>query len=298
MSARVGKEVMRVEMDELISGLQQLGFSQYESKAYVALLKNPRVSAYELARHSRIPPSKIYETVEKLVAKELVVAVEEGGGVRYDALEPEEVMGRYRSLYNRVLDSVGSNLKRVASAERGAPAYVWSLGHAEDIFSKAEEMVDAAQREVYVAVWSHELPRLLPALEAADARGVAIALCLYGPGDPGIGIVYHHPTDPVVLRDQGARRMVLACDDREALVGYFPEPGSASAHWSRNPGFVQMTKDYVRHDIWIIKVVARFEGPINEVFGDNREKLREVFHPDLPEVVAMRSKARTGVKSA
>jgi HTH-type transcriptional regulator, sugar sensing transcriptional regulator len=281
-------------MDELIAGLQKLGFSQYESKAYVALLKNPRVSAYELARHSGIPPSKIYETVEKLVAKELVAAVEEGGGVRYDALDPDEVLGRYRATYNRVLDSVGSKLKRVTASDRVASAYVWSLGHPDDIFAKAEEMLHAAQREVYVAVWSQELPRLLPALEETDDRGVAIAICLYGPGDPEIGIVYHHPTDPVVLRDQGARRLVLACDDREALVGYFPQGGDATGHWSRNTGFVQMTKDYVRHDIWIIKVVRRFEVPINEVFGENRERLREVFHPDLPEVLAMRSKVRTG----
>jgi hypothetical protein len=168
------------------------------------------------------------------------------------------------------------------------------LGHREDIFSKAAEMIDTAGEEIYLAVWSKELPHLLPALEAADARGIAIALCLYGTGEPGVGIVYHHPTDQVVLRDQGARRLVLATDGQEALVGYFPEGGEATAHWSKNPGFVQMTTDYIRHDIWIIKVVRRFEGPINEVFGENREKLREVFHPELPEVLAMQ--ARRGLE--
>jgi sugar-specific transcriptional regulator TrmB len=285
-------------MTELIADLQKLGFSQYESRAYVALLRNPRVSAYELARQSGIPPSKIYEVVEKLLAKELVLALEEGGATRYAALDPEEVLGRYRRTYNHVLDSVGSKLKRIGAADVTSTAYVWSLGRRDDIVAKAAEMIVGASGEIFLAVWSGELPYVLPALEAADARGIPIAVCLYGAGEPGVGIVYHHPTDQVVLRDQGARRMVLAVDDREALVAYFPETGEASAHWSKNAGFVQMTKDYIRHDIWIIKVVRRFEGPINEVFGDDRAKLREVFHPDLPEVVAMRSKVRRKAASA
>lgn len=283
-------------MTELISQLQKLGFSQYESKAYMALLRNPRVSAYELARQSGIPPSKIYEVVEKLQVKELVVALEEGGSTRYAALDPEEAVARFRRSYNEVFDSVGSQLKRITKTDQGGAAYVWSLGGRKDICGKAVDMLASAEREVFLAVWSQELPGLLPALEDADSRGAAIALCLYGTGDPGVGIVYHHPTDQVVLRDQGARRLVLTVDDREALVAYFPEKGEASAHWSRNPGFIQMTKDYIRHDIWIIKVVRRFEGPINEVFGENREKLREIFHPDLPEVVAMRSKVRSGAR--
>ena len=97
-----------------------------------------------------------------------------------------------------------------------------------------------------------------------------MAICLYGDADPGVGTVYHHATDAVVLRDQGAQRMVLSVDDAEALIGYFPELAEASAHWSRNIGFMQMAKDYIRHDIWMIKLLGRFSSAIDDAFGTDR----------------------------
>ncbi len=70
---------------------------------------------------------------------------------------------------------------------------------------------------------------------------------------------------------------MLVVDDRESLVAYFPDATGATAHWSRNVGFIQMTKDYIRHDIWIIKMVQRFEGPITEAYGPDRHLLRTIF---------------------
>jgi len=272
-------------MKELLARLQKLGLSQYESRAYVALLKSPRVTAYELARQSGIPPSKIYEVVEKLLQKELVVTVEEGGFARYVPLEPREAIARYRRVYNEVIDYVDGNLQQIYKADHGGAAYVWSLGNRPDIMVKAVEMIEGATDEIYLGVWPHEIPYIEEPLRRAEARGTRVAICLYGELALDIGVVFQHPIDPVVMRDQGSRRMVLAIDRREALVAYFPEVGDATAHWSANIGFVQMTKDYVRHDIWIIKVVRRFEPLINEVYGPTRERLRDVFAPEPPPVV-------------
>ena len=114
------------------------------------------------------------------------------------------------------------------------------------------------------------------------------AVCLYGEGDPGVGVVYHHPTDQVVVRDQGSKRMVLVVDTAEALVGYFPETFAPDGMWSANLGFVQMAKDYIRHDMWVIKLVRRFEESINEAYGPDRARLRDIFRPEYPEVAVVR----------
>ena len=264
-------------MEALYEGLQRLGFSQYEARAYTALLRKPMVTAYELAKRSGVPPSKIYEVMDRLLVKEIVGSVEENGSLRYVPMDPVEAMGRFRRAYGETFDYVDGQLSRLYRVEPGGTAYVWSLTGRSDIALKAKEMVEAAKGEVFLAVWQSELPTVLPALRSAEERGVRIALCLYGEEDPGVGLCFLHPTDPVVLRDQGARRAVLVVDDRESLVAYFPDRGEASAHWSRNVGFIQMTKDYIRHDIWIIKVVDRFEQAINEAYGPDRALLRTIF---------------------
>ena len=43
----------------IAENLAQFGFSQYESKAYIALIKKSPVTGYELAKNSGVPPSKI-----------------------------------------------------------------------------------------------------------------------------------------------------------------------------------------------------------------------------------------------
>lgn len=264
-------------MEALYESLQRLGFSLYEARAYTALLRKPLVTAYELAKRSGVPPSKIYEVADRLLAKEMVATVEEGGSTRYVPLDPEEALGRFRRSYGDTFDFIDEQLHRLRPAEPAEAAYVWSLTQLSDIALKAKEMVEAAREEIYLAVWQDELPTVLPSLRAAEERGVRIALCLYGDVDPGVGLCFLHPTDPVVLRDQGARRAVLVVDNRESLIAYFPERAEATAHWSRNVGFIQMTKDYIRHDIWMIKVVQRFEGAINEAYGADRNLLRTIF---------------------
>ncbi|GAB4254410.1 MAG: TrmB family transcriptional regulator [Thermoleophilia bacterium] len=281
-------------MNDLLTSLQKLGFSQYEAKAYMALLRNPRVTAYELAKQSGIPPSKIYEVVERLLAKKLVATLDVGGHPKYVALDPKEAVGGFRRQYDEVLDFLEGRLEKLYSRDQDNGAYVWNLVERSDIVNRAVDMIENATTEVSLAVWPQELPLVEPSLQAADNRGVAVAICLYGEGDPGVGVVYNHPTDQVVLRDQGSRRMVLVVDLAEALIGYFPEVGEANAVWSANIGFVQMAHDYIRHDIWVIKLVRRFEGPITEVYGPSREKLRDIFNPEYPEVQVIRPRTDPG----
>ena len=53
-------------MDKIYDAIQKLGFSQYESKAYIALLQNSPVTGYELSKRSGVPRSMIYEVINKL----------------------------------------------------------------------------------------------------------------------------------------------------------------------------------------------------------------------------------------
>ena len=265
-----------------MNALQKLGLSQYESKAYVGLVRSPRVTAYELAKQSGIPPSKVYEVIERLRAKELVGIIETGGPPRYVPLEPREAVARYRRTYDDLLDGLERRLDEVYSSEQIGSGYVWNLQGGEAVLGKAEEMIGGAAEEVLTALWPEQLPRLGPFLTSAERRGARVAVCLYGEGDPGVAVVYHHPTDQVVIRDQGARRMVLVTDTGQALIGYFPETGLAEGVWSANAGLVHMAKDYVRHDMWVIKLVEGFEGPINAFYGDDRAKLRDIYDLDRP----------------
>ena len=70
--------------------------------------------------------------------------------------------------------------------------------------------------------------------------------------------------------------MVVA-DSKEALVGTVRGEIVAEGASSRNDGFVSMAEDYIKHDIYMMKVVSRFDPQLKARFGPQYEKLRNVF---------------------
>ncbi len=73
------------------SGLEEFGLSEYESRAYLALLKQDSLTVSELAYHAQIPRTKAYAVVKTLVRKGLAELLEKKP-VRCRALPPEETL--------------------------------------------------------------------------------------------------------------------------------------------------------------------------------------------------------------
>ena len=73
------------------SGLEEFGLSEYESRAYLALLKHDSLTVSELAYHAQIPRTKAYAVVKTLVRKGLAELLDKKP-VRCRALPPEETL--------------------------------------------------------------------------------------------------------------------------------------------------------------------------------------------------------------
>ena len=56
------------------------------------------------------------------------------------------------------------------------------------------------------------------------------------------------------------------------------EENRVEGAWSVNKGFVTLAEDYVKHDIYIMKIVRRFDRQLIERFGENYGKLRDIFN--------------------
>lgn len=72
--------------------LEQLGFSKNEIKVYFALLELDQSSATPVVRKSKIPNSKIYPTLEKLIQKGLVSFVIKNKVKHFQASDPRNLI--------------------------------------------------------------------------------------------------------------------------------------------------------------------------------------------------------------
>lgn len=71
--------------------LQEIGLSNGEIKAYVALLKLGSSSTGPLAKESQISRSKLYAILDKLEKKGLVSHIEQNGVLYFQAVEPQKI---------------------------------------------------------------------------------------------------------------------------------------------------------------------------------------------------------------
>ncbi len=72
--------------------LQNAGFTQNEVKAYLALLKAGRVTSYTLVKEAGISSGKIYETLDKLIARGIVSYITIRGRKYFEAADPERLV--------------------------------------------------------------------------------------------------------------------------------------------------------------------------------------------------------------
>lgn len=87
-------------VDDAATLLQQLGFGDYEARAYVALLQRSPLNGYELAKSSGIPRANIYAVLQKLEERNAVVRLDTPTGSRYGLRSFESPMlGWAFSLY-------------------------------------------------------------------------------------------------------------------------------------------------------------------------------------------------------
>lgn len=263
-------------MDALLQRLRDIGLGAYEAKLYLALVRRHPATGYELARRSGVPSSKVYEVLARLQDKDIVLIADDGGRARrYIPADPEEFVARYARRMARALDGLQQDLQRAGNDD--PVDYIWNLRGRQALLERAEELVAQAERTVLLSGWDAELAALKGAVAAAHRRKVRVAVIAYGTLDLEADAVYLHPIKDTIYNEKGGRGLALCADSRVALVGSVRERGAASGAWSTNHGFVTAAEDYLKHDIYVQKIVGRFNDLLVRTYGRGYTRWRDVF---------------------
>ena len=94
---------------------------------------------------------------------------------------------------------------------------------------------------------------------------------------PGRTASFSHPIEDTLYAEKGGRGFVLVSDGAEAVTGTIFADGTVEGAWSRSRGFITLAEDYVKHDIYIMKIVQRYDRELTARFGPKYERLRDVF---------------------
>lgn len=262
-------------METAIQHIQSLGFTANEAKAYIALLTCQPASAYEVARTAAIPTSKIYETVNKLVAKGVFRQISDGQNQVYSALPIADFLARAEEQTREQLSALKPLLQELD--QRPNQELIWPIADEAGIRAKAISIVRESKDTLLLSAWPEELDWLEEALRAAEDRGIRVAFVHFGKPRMEIGSTYHHPVEKTLYQEKGGRGLTLVADQAIVLIANYLDRGGIDASWSRNASFVTVAEDYIKHDVYITKVTRFLDSEMKQRFGSEYERLRDVF---------------------
>lgn len=81
-------------MNELISRLKTLGFTEYESKIFLALLQGHLMSASEIAESAKIRRTDVYNVLKSFVEKGYCNEIETNTIMKYEMIDPDVVLDK------------------------------------------------------------------------------------------------------------------------------------------------------------------------------------------------------------
>jgi sugar-specific transcriptional regulator TrmB len=258
--------------NDSIDKLVKIGFSEYEAKAYVALLRESPVTGYQLSKLSGVPRSMIYEVMGKLIARGAAMTLRTGGATKYAPVPAAEFLDQLHREHKELTDSLKDDLAALTLAPD--LEYVWHIEGHDNIMAKAMEMIVQAKSGIYLALLPATFPTLKSSLEGAIARGVRVVIYTASALELPGGQVVVAPLSEEALTQVGGLGLILVIDGEEVLVAEWLTATQARASWTSSPLLVFIAEHHLRTDPYLPHILALLGDQALDVI---REEDRELF---------------------
>jgi len=228
--------------------LRELGLTQYETRAYLALLDKGVLTASQISEHAEVPYTKVYEILSSLEKKGWIKS-ERGRPSRYYPKSPLEALEaaklRLEEMTKTWEQTIMSELQPLYEKQeiREKPD-IWILRGEFSILAKLKELLDKARKEIMIAAPS--LPRVLEDLLVSmlmRLQGTEINVLFMASKDMGKQSLKKIANlAKLRVRDQMFGGGIIV-DSREAML-FLGEEKPTLIIWSNHLGLVKFARDY------------------------------------------------------
>lgn len=266
--------------DGLAQELQSLGFSEYEARAYMALLESSPATAYEVSKAAGLPRANTYGALESCTEKGAVQPFSQRP-IRYIPVDPQDLLSRIADDTAARCKQLASRLSQVKSDE--SREFVWNIEGEKKVNAKITEMIQEARIHVWIKAHEDVIDAHHVELREASDRGVSILIILFGADGRRFRFndnvhVYLHEGNGVRVGNAD-NLFTIATDFKTALTAKMR--GEVRAAYTRSEPIVTMAESLIRHDMYMAEIFLRFGPQIDEAFGPFMLSLRRsYFSPD------------------
>ena len=283
-----------------VERLVELGFSQYEARAYIGLLGSEPITGYALSNMTGIPQPKVYETLRRLARKGVAVMLG-GEPTRFVALPPSQLISQLDASFRRRLADAELALMRTAEEPDTRLRVIETMSDWPAIEERGIELLDSATRHAYVSLNCEDADAISEAIRRADSRQVRADVLLFGMEPMTLAhgrCVRHQSTDGVVYRHHQARHLAIVTDSTQMLWALAPDGGAWDSMTGDDALLAAALKGYVRHDIYVQQIAKEFSDELADRYGPGLEELVIPMRDEPANTETKRRTTKRGQRSA
>lgn len=255
-------------MENLVQQLKKLEFNEYEAKAYVSLVKQGTVTAYQVSKDSGVPRARIYDVLNNLVEKGIVLKEEIDDSAQYSPLPVDIFLQKAQSNWESNYKGISESLKQLETAENKPDNRVMTLKNRETIISYCQALLKKAEKRVVISMWDDMYDALKKDLEQTAARVKVQGITLHV--ENPIAHVDVHRITNFTETPSSEHWFILSIDAKEMIYGPSLEERSM-AFYTDDPVHIYLLEDYVWHDVLVNRLVRRSQDDLEQWITEERK---------------------------
>ncbi|MEJ2758126.1 MAG: helix-turn-helix domain-containing protein [Anaerolineales bacterium] len=236
---------------ELQKELQKIGFTEYEAKIYLALLKEYPNTGYQISKKSGVPRSMVYEALGRLHAKGAVMETIESRATYYRPLPPETLLDQHLANLNNLIHDLKPGLSELYQSQDDTS--IWTLADQDAVSAYAIQMLENAENEVFLVINDEAVGNLYTTLEALSQREVSLNILGTGKTNFPFGKIVQHP--PLESQIQGLTdTLLILVDGKEVLVAN--TNGNTQATITKNKNLILIAHQFIWMEFFTQRVFS------------------------------------------
>ncbi len=256
----------------ILSDLSDLGFTDYEGKVYLALLKESPANGYQLSKRTGVPRSMVYEALGRLHARGAVLMSSDRKTTNYRPLPPEQLLERYERQQQKLIHNLRDNLQTIYDSK--TEDLLWTISGQESSFSYANQMIANGEHEVFLVLNDIALDQLREEIEEACSRGVPVGALLTGSGELACDQVSYHP--PAESELQGLEDMlIVVADSKECLIANLNLDIKATITTNRN--LVLISRQFVWMELFAQRIKEHINPAMLNLLDESDRQILQSF---------------------
>ncbi len=218
-----------MDIEKAVETLMKLGWSEYESKTYAALVKEGLSTASHIAKNSSVPSNKVYQILDRLSSNGFVNKIQgKGSPTLYVAKPPEEVLSIVKKDFESLVEEAQIALGEIQERQRWREfPHAFTITSRGELTAQLKLLIDRADEEIVLMLDTlSELNngRLIQLLINKFQEGVKILIitAIQGINDP-YEIEVFHKLNPLEIRiaDGKFSHITLVVDGTVSLLATY-----------------------------------------------------------------------------